>query len=132
MWVRRPVSATSRGALGLLYRLCGLLRVFIAVCGLSGRGEQGLLVAVASPVVAHGCRRPGFSTCSTPAPWFRLAGSGRTGFSRCGSWALEHRPARGVGTWGPCGMWDRPCLGVAPMAPALADGLLSTAPGGGS
>ena len=75
------------------------------LCAGSGRGEQGLLVAVASPVVAHGYRCPGFSTCNMPAPWFRLAVSGRTDFSRCGSRALEHRPTRGIGNRNLGALW---------------------------
>ena len=60
-------------------------------------------------------------------------GSRRTGFSSCGSRALERRlsscGARASLLWG---MWDLPRPGLEPMCPALAGGVLTTAPPGKS
>ena len=112
---------------------CGVLVfwlswVVVAVCQLCLVAESGASSLQRLALSwSTGCRRPGFGACSTPAPWFRLAGSGCTGFSSCGSQALELRPSRGAGAERPCGVWDLPGPGIAPTAPALADGLLSTA-----
>ena len=55
------------------------------------------------------------------------------GLSSCGSWALECRLSS-CGAWA-CllrGMWDLPGPGLEPVSPALAGGLLTTAPPGKS
>ena len=60
-------------------------------------------------------------------------GSKREGFSSCGSRALEHRLSS-CGTQAQllCGMWDLPGPGLELLSPALAGGLLTTAPPGES
>ena len=86
----------------------------------------------------------GFSCCGARAlgTWasvvtaLRLSSCGMrapecASFSSCGSWALEHRLSS-------CsaraellrGMWDPPGPGIKPVSPALAGGLLTTAPPG--
>ena len=67
-----------------------------------------LLIAVASPFSEHGLQ-------------------GSTGFSSCGSWALEHK----FSSCGPqalllWGRWDLPGPGIKPMFPALTHGFLIT------
>ena len=44
-------------------------------------------------------------------------------FSRCGSWALEHRRNS-------CGTWAFPKSGIEPVSPALAGGFFTTEPPG--
>ena len=46
-------------------------------------------------------------------------GSRHVGFSSCGTWAELLR-----------GMWDLPGPGIEPVSPALAGGVLTTAPPG--
>ena len=82
--------------------------VFVAACGLSlvvASGDSSLL------------RCAGFSL------WWLLllqsTGSRRVGFSSCGTGAQLLR-----------GTWDLPGPGLEPMSPALAGGLLTTAPPG--
>lgn len=57
MWVRRPVSATSRGALGLLYRL-GLAAGFLCLgCSGSSLLRAGSLAAESrAPPCPGSCR----------------------------------------------------------------------------
>ena len=58
-------------------------------------------------------------------------GSRRTGFSRCGSWALERRLSScGARALLLRGMWDLPRPGLEPVSPALAGGFLTTVPQG--
>ena len=73
---------------------------------------RGLLIAVASLVA-------------------RSTGSGRVGFSSCGSWALEHG-LNSCGAWAYLlrGMWALPGPGLEPVSPALAGGFLTTVPSG--
>ena len=53
------------------------------------------------------------------------------GLSSCGSQALERRlSSHGTGAYLLCGMWDLPGPGLEPMSPALAGGVLTTAPPG--
>ena len=63
----------------------------------------------------------------------RSTGSRCTGFSSCGSRALEHRLSS-HGAWAQLlrGMWDLPGPGLEPVSPALAGGFLTTAPPGKS
>ena len=58
-------------------------------------------------------------------------GSRRTGFSSCGSRALERR-LNSCGSWALLlrGMWDLPGPGLEPMYPPLAGGFLTTEPRG--
>ena len=58
-------------------------------------------------------------------------GSRCTGFSSCGSRALEHRLSS-CGTWAQLlhSMWDLPGPGLEPVSLALAGGFLTTAPPG--
>ena len=93
--------------------------VFIAVCGLS-------LVVVSGGYSSLRCA--GFLL-----RWLLLwsTGSRCTGFSSCGTWALEH----GLSSCGARaqllrGMWDLPGPGLEPVSPALAGGFLTTAPPG--
>ena len=60
-------------------------------------------------------------------------GSRRTGFSSCGSWALECRLSS-CGPWALLlrGTWDLPGPGLEPVSPALAGGFLTTVPPGKS
>ena len=60
-------------------------------------------------------------------------GSRRTGFSSCGSQALERRLSS-CGAWAQLlyGMWDLPEPGIEPVSPALAGKFLTTAPPGKS
>ena len=103
--------------------------VFIAACRLY-------------PVVAsRGCsslRCAGFSLwwlLLLPSTGSRRAGSVVVahGLSSCGLWALELRLSS-FGTWAQLlwGMWDPPGPGLEPVSPALAGGLLTTAPPGKS
>ena len=63
----------------------------------------------------------------------RSMGSRRTGFSSCGSWALEHRfSSCGARAQLLHGTWDPPGPGLEPVSPALAGGVLTTAPPGRS
>ena len=94
--------------------------VFVAARGLSlvvaSRGYSSLWCA-------------GFSLL-----WFLLlpsTGSRHTGFSSCGSRALERR----LGSCGTrakllCGMWDLPRPGLEPVSPALAGEFLTAEPPG--
>ena len=61
----------------------------------------------------------------------RSTGSRRTGFSSCGSRALERRLSS-CGTWASllCSMWDLPRPGLEPVSPALAGGFPTTVPPG--
>ena len=55
------------------------------------------------------------------------------GFSSCGSWAPEHKLSScGIRAQLLRGMWDPPGPGLEPVFPALAGGLLTTAPPGKS
>ena len=58
-------------------------------------------------------------------------GSRHTGFSSCGSWAVE-RKFSSCGTWAHllCSMWDLPRPGLKPVSAALAGRFLTTAPPG--
>ena len=89
--------------------------VFLAMCGLS-------LVAANGGYSSLQC--VGFSL-----RWLLLLWS--TGFSSCGSWALESRLSS-CGAWAQllCGMWDLPGPGLKPMCPALAGRFLTTVPPG--
>ena len=96
--------------------------VFVAACGLPlvvARGGYSLLRCV------------GFSL-----RWLlllRSTGSRRTGFSSCGTWALEHRLSScGARAWLLCGMWDLLRPGLKPVSPAMAGRFLTTAPPGKS
>ena len=63
----------------------------------------------------------------------RSTGSKHTGFSSCGSWALERRLSScGAQTQLLHGMWDLPGPGLEPLSPALADRFLTIAPPGKS
>ena len=87
----------------------------------SSCGQRGLLIAVASLV--GGARALGV--------WASVVVA--RGLSSCGSRALEHSLSS-CGTWAQLlhGMWDLPGPGIEPMSPALAGGLLTTAPPGKS
>ena len=109
--------------------------VFIAVCRFSlvavSRGYSSLLCTGLSLrwlllLQSTGCRHEGFSSCSVWA-------LGCTGFSSCGSQALEPR-LRGCGTWAqlPRHMWDLPGPGIEPESPALAGRFSKTVPPGKS
>ena len=61
----------------------------------------------------------------------RSMGSRYTGFSSCGSKALERRLSScGAPAQLLRGMWDLPGPGLEPVSPALAGGFLTTAPPG--
>ena len=94
--------------------------VFIAARRLSPVGESG----------GHSLLRcTGFSL-RWPLP-LRSIGSRCTGFSSCGSQALEHRLSSfGAQAQLLRGMWDPPGPGPEPVSPALAGGLPTTAPPG--
>ena len=100
--------------------------IFLAVLGVrcchqtfSSYGKQGLLFSCGAQ--ASHC---GFSC-------FGARALGRTGFSSCGSWVLEHR-LNGCGTqaWLLHGMWNILGSGIEPASPALAGGFLTTEPPG--
>ena len=61
----------------------------------------------------------------------RSTGSRHTGFSNCGSRALERRLSS-CGAWALLlrGMWDLPRPGLEPVSPALAGRFLTTVPPG--
>ena len=61
----------------------------------------------------------------------RSTGSRHTGFSSCGSRALDRRLSS-CGTWTQllCGMWDLPGPGLKPVSPALAGEFSTTVPPG--
>ena len=108
------------GCIGSLLLHVGFLQLqqagatLLAVCG--------LLTAVASLVEEHGLQAHGLQQLK------------QTGFSSCGSWALECRLSS-CGTKQAQllrGMWDLPRPGLEPMSPALAGGFLTTAPPGKS
>ena len=94
--------------------------VFVAARGLS-------LVAVSGGCSSFHCA--GFSL-----RWLlslRSAGSRRTGFTSCGSQALERRLSScGAQAQLLHGMWDLPGPGLKPVSLALAGGFLTTAPPG--
>ena len=61
----------------------------------------------------------------------RSMGSRYSGFSSCGTRALERRlNSCGALAYLLCGMWDLPGPGIEPMSPALVGGFLTTAPPG--
>ena len=95
-----------------------LLWVFVAARGLS------LVVASGSYSLL---RCPGFSL-----RWLLLlqsTGSRHAGFSSCDQRALERRlSCCGTRASLPCRMWDLPGPGMEPVSPALAGGVLTTAP----
>ena len=95
-----------------------LLLVFVAALGLS-------LVEVSRGHSLLQCT--GFSL-----RWLlllRSTGSRHTGFSSCGSWALEHRLSSCGARASPLrGMWDLPRPGLEPVSPALAGRFSTTAP----
>ena len=96
--------------------------VFVAVRGLS-------LVAVSGGYYSLWCA--GFSL-----QWLLLLRSSscrHAGFSRCGSWTLEHRLSN-CGAWAYLlrGMRDLPRPGIEPVSPALAGRFLTTEPPGKS
>ena len=89
----------------ILFIYFWLCWVFVAACS--------LLIAVASLVVEHGPRH--------------------TGFSSCGSQALENRLSScWARAWLVRSMWDLPKPGIELMSPALAGGFLTTEPPGKS
>ena len=94
--------------------------VFVAACRLS-------LVEASGGYSSLRCM--GFSLRWLLLLW--STGFRRAGFSSCGSWALENRLSS-CGAWAYllCGMWDLPRPGLEPMSPALASGVLTTAPPG--
>ena len=94
--------------------------VFVAARGLS-------LVAASGGYSALRC--VGFSLRWLLLLW--STGSRRMGFSSCGTRALECRLSS-CGTRAELlrGMWDLPGPGLEPVSPALAGGLLTTAPPG--
>ena len=96
--------------------------VFVATCGLS-------LVAASGGYSLLWCA--GFSL-----QWLlllRSMGSRCTGFSSCGTRALERRLSScGARAWLFRGMWDPPGPGLEPVSPALAGGFLTIAPPGRS
>ena len=104
----------------LLLLLFWLHCIFVAACGLS-------LVAVSGGHSSFWC--VGFSSWWLLLLW--SMDSRHTGFSSCGSRALERRLSS-------CGaqaqllrdMWDLPGPGLEPVSPALAGGLPTTAPPG--
>ena len=91
--------------------------VFIAVRGLSlvASGGYSSLLCVGFSLwcllllQSTGCRHTGFSNCGSRALEHRL--------SSCGAWALLLH-----------GMWDPPGPGLEPVSPALAGRFLTTAP----
>ena len=109
--------------IGFIFLIYFWLRwVFITAHGLS------LVVASGS---YSSLRCTGFSL------WWLLLlqsmGSRHTGFSNCGSRALEHRLSScGARAQLLHGMWDLPGPGLQPVSPALAGGFLTTAPPGKS
>ena len=96
--------------------------VFTAACGLS-------LAAASGGYSSLQCM--GFSL-----QWLLLlqsTGHRHTGFSSCGSWALEHRLSScGARAQLLRGTWNLPGPGIEPMSPALAGGFLTTVPPGKS
>ena len=104
----------------LFYFYFWLCWVFVALRGLSLVAESGDYSSL---------RCAGFSL-----RWLlllRSTGSQCTGFSSCGSRALEHRPTScGTRAQLLCGMWDLPGPGLEPVSPALAGGFLTTEPPG--
>ena len=73
--------------------------------------------------------------CAGFSLWWLLllqsTGSRHTGFSSCGSQALERRLSScGARAQLPRGTWDLPGPGLKPVSPALADGFLTIAPPG--
>ena len=63
----------------------------------------------------------------------RSTGSRLTGFSSCGSRALERRLSScGARAKLLCSMWDLPGPGLEPVSPELAGGLLTSVPPGKS
>ena len=112
--------------LGALVFYFWLRWVFIAVLGLS-------LVVVSRGYSSLWC--VGFSLWWLLLLW--STGSRHTsssvivacGLSSRGSWALEHRLSScGARAQLLCGVWDLPGPGIEPMSPALAGGILTTAP----
>ena len=119
-----------------LFFLNLLIYLFLASLGLrccarafSSCGERGLLfvavrgllIVVASLIAEHGLQER------------RLQQLWCTGFSSCGSWALERRLSScGARAQLLRGMWDLPTPGLEPVSPALAGGILTTAPPGKS
>ena len=106
--------------------------IYLFIFGCSG---SLLLRTDVSLAVASGgyssLRCAGFSL-----QWLLLlwsTGSRRTGFSSCGSQALERRLSS-CGAWAQLlrGMWDLPGPGLKPVSPALAGRFLTTVPLGKS
>ena len=75
----------------------------------------------------------GFSCCGAQALGAWASAVVARGLSSCGSRALECRLSS-CGTWASLlrSMWDLPGPGLKPVSPALAGGLLTTAPPGKS
>ena len=99
--------------------LCCCARAFSS-CGERGLlivAVRGLLIAVASPC------------CGAQALGTRAAVVVARGCSSCGTWALESRLSScGARALLLRGMWDLPRPGLEPVSPALAGGVLTTAP----
>ena len=76
------------------------------------------------------------SCVSFSSRWLLLLwsmGSRHTGFSTCGSQALEHRLSScGAQAYLLHGIWDLPGPGIEPVSPAMAGRFLTTAPTGKS
>ena len=71
-----------------------------------------------------------FSSCGEPGATLKLQctqASNCSGFSRCGSWALNHRLNRcGTPGWLSHGMWDLSRSGIKAVSPARAGGFFTT------
>ena len=93
--------------------LCWVFSVAAVSRGSSPLAGQGLLIAVASPVVEHGLQ----------VVWASAAGA--RGLSSCGSRVPEHR-LNSCGAWAELlqGMWHLPRPGLKSMFPAFGRGIL--------
>ena len=124
------VTQNSQNHFYFLFICFWLHWVFVAAHRLSLVAAHGLSLVTASG---------GYSSfrCAGFSLWWLLllpsTGSRRTGFSSCGSWALEHRLSNcGTRAQLLCGMWDLPAPGLEPVSPAQAGGFLTTVPPGKS
>ena len=111
------------------------INLFISVCVGSLLLHAGFLQLRRAGATLHcGARAPhcgGFPCCRARAPGAQASIDVARGLSSCGLRALERR----LSSWGAQaqllhGMWDLPGPGLEPMSPALAGGLLTTAPPG--
>ena len=91
-----------------------LFCIFIGAQAFSSLGERGYSLVV---------------VCGLFIAVAFLVGGWTVGLSGCGSWAREHKlNSCGSQAQLPCGMWDLPGSGTAPVSPALAGGFFTTEP----